>query len=502
MKTIDIAVVGGGPAGISAALEAAKRGAEVVLFDEHETIGGQLFKQIHKFFGSKRHFAGYRGFEIADMLLEDMHNCGVHVELSSVVYGIFPGNRLGVSKNGTNSIVCAQKIILATGASEIALPFPGWTLPGVMGAGAVQTMMNMHRVLPGKRFIMIGAGNVGLIVSYQLLQSGAEVKAVVDIKPTITGYEVHAAKLRRAGVPILLEHTVVEAIGENYVEEVVIAARNSNGGVIEATKKRIETDVVCIAVGLQPLIELALMAGCTCELKPEFGGYVPVRDSNMETTVQGIYIVGDLSGVGEASAAMEEGRLAGLAASRSLGFEVDDFDDLKESIRDNLTVLKENPDKTVTDSTPRTEEVPVQNNQAKIRIECYSNIPCNPCETACPSNAITVGDPITNVPVIDYGRCTGCGLCIAACPGLAIFSVDYSYSDDEAIVSFPYEFFPLPKPGDIVDAVDREGNPAVQATIYKVLSSKKFDRTNVISMIVPKQYAEIVRSITRGTREE
>ena len=150
--TTDVAVVGGGVAGLVAAIEASRYGAKVHLIDENAGPGGQLFKQIHKFFGSHRHYAGIRGFEIGEELLEEARKNGVQVLLNSFVFGIF-GKRIGIIENQTSSKwLEAKVIILCCGASEKTVMFPGWTLPGVMGAGAAQTLINVHRVLPGKRF--------------------------------------------------------------------------------------------------------------------------------------------------------------------------------------------------------------------------------------------------------------------------------------------------------------------------------------------------------------
>jgi len=130
-----------------------------------------------------------------------------------------------------------------------------------------------------------------------------------------------------------------------------------------------------------------------------------------------------------------------------------------------------------------------------VVIECAQEIPCNPCEAACPNGAIKVGEPITNLPVLAEEKCTGCGLCIAACPGQAIFVIDMTYSEAEATVQLPYEFLPLPAKGDLVDGLDREGQKICTARVLKVLNPKKFDRTPVITIAVPKECAMAVRNI-------
>lgn len=128
-------------------------------------------------------------------------------------------------------------------------------------------------------------------------------------------------------------------------------------------------------------------------------------------------------------------------------------------------------------------------------IECAQEIPCNPCEEACPFGAITVGDPITNLPTLDEEKCTGCGTCIAACPGLAIFMLNGSR--DKAQISFPYEYYPLPTKGDEVDCVDRAGNFIVKGTVLRIVKPPKYDATAVITVEVPMNYMKIVRSIKR-----
>jgi len=345
----EVVVIGGGPSGLSVAIEVAKRGAEVLVVDENLRAGGQLFKQIHKFFGSSAHQAGVRGIDIASELLEQARECGVEVWLNSVVVGLFKEKKVTIKKTlADNSekleIIQAKKIVIATGASENAVSFKGWTLPGVMGAGAAQTMINVNRVLPGKRILMIGSGNVGLIVSYQLLQAGAEVVGVIEAAPQIGGYGVHAAKIRRAGVPIYTSHTIQEARGKKSVEEAVICKVNDKWQPIEGTEKILEVDTITIAAGLKPLIELATMHDCKCSFVPQLGGWVPLHNENMETTNSGIYLVGDVTGVEEANTALEEGRLAGIAIAEALKYiSSKDAGKLKKEIWQRLDELRMGP---------------------------------------------------------------------------------------------------------------------------------------------------------------
>jgi len=342
MKT-EIAIVGAGAAGLTAAIEACQAGARVTVVDENERPGGQLFKQLHKFFGSQAHRAGTRGFGIGRELLDESEELGVDVLLDAVCWGLFDGNRLALRRGDRSELLHYQKLIIATGASENPITFPGWTLPGVMGAGAAQTVVNIHRVLPGRRVLMVGAGNVGLIVSYQLLQAGAEVVAVVEGLPRIGGYGVHASKIRRAGVPILTSHTILRADGTDSVSSATIAQVDANWQPVEGTERVLDVDTICLAVGLSPLSELAWMAGCEFTYVPSLGGHIPVHSEEMETTVPDVYVAGDIAGVEEASTAMEEGRLAGLAAAEALGYGSERLRQQKAEARLALNQLRAGP---------------------------------------------------------------------------------------------------------------------------------------------------------------
>jgi len=130
-------------------------------------------------------------------------------------------------------------------------------------------------------------------------------------------------------------------------------------------------------------------------------------------------------------------------------------------------------------------------------IECIEEIPCNPCEVACKFKAIKIGKPITNIPILDESLCIGCGLCIAKCPGLAIFTIDKTYSDEEGLISFPYEYLPLPITDSIVEAVNREGKVVSSGKVIKVLNIKSFDRTPVVTIAIPKEKLDEVRGIKR-----
>ncbi len=211
----DVVVIGGGPAGMMAAINASDAGAKVVLLDENPMLGGQLVKQTHKFFGKREQFAGVRGIKIAEILQEELKKRNVEIFLETSALMLLQNGEeklvVGVKKNKELVEFKGKTVVVATGAMERMIPFENNDLPGVYGAGAIQTLMNTYGVKPGDRVLIVGAGNVGLILAYQLYQAGVKVEAIVEAMPKIGGYFVHAAKVRRLGIPILTRHTILRA---------------------------------------------------------------------------------------------------------------------------------------------------------------------------------------------------------------------------------------------------------------------------------------------------
>lgn len=520
MKRYDLIIVGAGPSGLSAAIEAAKRGLEVVVFDENEKPGGQLFKQIHKFFGSKEHRAKVRGFVIGQQLLDEAAEVGVKVVLNATVIGLYQDKEVVVKIGEEINHYKADAVVIATGAAENMVTFPGWTLPGVIGAGAAQTMMNLHGVLPGKKVLMLGSGNVGLVVSFQLLQCGCDVVALVDAAPRVGGYGVHAAKVARTGVPFYLSHTIVKAEGEDSVTGVTIAEVDDKFQFIPGTEKHFDVDTICLAVGLSPMSQLLKMAGAQMEDNPKRGGQVPICDEYGRTSIPGVFVAGDVSGIEEASSAMIEGRMAGVVAAEYLGFieseEMDkqlvDMETALDGLRQGMFAPK-NRGKAIEKTEEgidisinllkkgyvaddEIERFPGVTHKKGIHpvIECTQNIPCNPCQDACPKKCISIGSNITSLPiVVEDSDCINCGMCVASCSGQAIFLVDEDCGDGTATVTLPYEFLPLPEEGTKGIALGRSGQEVCKAEVVSVKTAKAFDKTHLLTMRVPKEYAMTAR---------
>ncbi len=344
MDKAEILVIGSGPAGLKAALSAAEQGAEVTLVERDPFLGGQLVKQTHMFFGSKEQYAAERGFKIAEKLSREVEaHPGIRVLCDTTALGYYDDGVVSLEVKGRFATVKPQSLIMATGAQENTLMFPNCDLPGVYGAGAVQTLMNVHGIIPGKRVAMVGAGNIGVIVSYQLLQAGVEVPAIVEALPHIGAYHVHASKVRRMGVPIYTSHTVLSAHGKDSLEKITMVAIDQDRQPVAGTEQELDVDVLCIAVGLTPLTEILFQAGCKMVYIPELGGHVAMRSDTLETSVPNIFVCGDVGGIEEASAAMVEGSIAGLTAARNFGYGKDSYEDQLAAARRELDSLRSGP---------------------------------------------------------------------------------------------------------------------------------------------------------------
>lgn len=512
IERYDMIVIGAGPAGLSAAIEAAKKGIRPIVFDENAKPGGQLFKQIHKFFGSKEHKAKVRGFKIGEELLQEAEKYGVEVVLNATVVGLYPEKEVTVRIGDEVKHYKGDAVLVATGASENMVNFKGWTLPGVIGAGAAQTMMNLHHIKPGKKVLMLGSGNVGLVVSFQLIQAGCEVVALADAAPRVGGYGVHAAKVARCGVPFYLSHTIVEAKGTDHVTGVVIGEVGSDWKVIPGTEKEFEVDTICLAVGLSPMSQLLNQAGC--QMKDTKGGYVPDCKEDGSTSVPGIFAAGDVSGIEEASSAMIEGRMSGATIACYLGYMEEDEKNARiEELEAQLDTLRQGmfAPKNRGKLVEKTEEgiavsenllergyvaeeeitrypgVTVQEGIHPV-IECTQNIPCNPCQDACPKGCICIGKNITSLPVVSTEhKCIGCGMCVASCSGQTIFLVEENVEPGYGEVTMPYEFLPLPEVGDKGIALGRDGKQVCEAEVTKVRTAPAFDHTNLLTIKVPNE---------------
>lgn len=326
MIQTDVMIIGGGPAGMNAALAAADSGAQVLLVDKFQKLGGQLVKQTHKFFGWAQRGAGTRGFNLAKQLAAQVNaQPNIKILLGYEVVGGYPDQTYLAVSWEDHVKISAKKVVVCTGAAERMILFENNDMPGVMGAGAVQTLMNEYGVLPGENFLIVGSGNVGVILAYQLLQAGANVDAIIDVLPKLGGaYWVHAAKVQRLGVPLLLKRTVLGVYGSEHVEEAVTIEVAENMEPIPGSEMHHKVDVVALAVGLMPMADLFQMLQVETIYIPELGGFVPWHDELGHTTNPNVYVAGDAGGIEEATTASLGGSIAGLVAAKELGFPVNE----------------------------------------------------------------------------------------------------------------------------------------------------------------------------------
>jgi len=513
----DVAIIGAGPAGLEAALTCYDAGAKnIILLDDKARIGGQLVLQTHTFFGNEELGASKRGFKIAKELADRISKTSIKVKLNSTVVGMYPDNMIAFRDEDKLNFLIAKKIIVCTGAMEKNLAFEGNYLPGIIGAGGAQTFMNLYGVRPGNKVLMVGGGNIGVIVAYQLLQAGAEVVAVIEAQNKFGAYQVHVDKVAALGVPMLPSHTIIKASPDETKERVgsaVIAKLDRQWNIVEGTQQTIECDTICIAVGLNPLNELLWQAGCDFKYIPELGE-IPAFDKFRKTSNPDIFVAGDSAAIGEASIARLEGHIAGLKASLDLGHEHPKY---KEELSHALGLLDNiesgsfgeklgaGKKKLIGEEKPKI-FTPKKFNQSvsasdfkgkesRVIVDCPQDIPCNPCEKYCPTKAIIIGKEINQQPDYDPDKCIGCGKCLSVCPGRAILLIQYNYSDSTSKVTLPFEFSPEPKKNDEVELLSKSGELVCKG---KVLDTKFFndkDKCSMVDVEVPKDKAFSIRSI-------
>ena len=337
----DVIIVGGGPAGLCAAKMLVGFNLSVLIIDRDQHLGGQLIKQTHKFFGSEKQYAKNRGFEIAKILIDEITNKpNIEIMLGAFVTGIYKDHVITLVKDNHYLKYKAKAFIIATGASEKSLAFENNDLPGIYGAGAIPTLMNVYGIMPEDDVLMVGSGNIGLIVSYQLLQAGVNVKGIIEASSNIGGYKVHASKLKRLGVPFYMQHTVKRAIGSQQLEAVEIIKLTDDFQPLENETKVIDVKALCIAVGLSPLSQLLSMAEVNMKYVKELGGLVPILNNLNQTSNPSIFACGDVSGIEEASSAMMEGSIAGLGVLKHLELTHPDHDALLKSYHLELSALR------------------------------------------------------------------------------------------------------------------------------------------------------------------
>jgi thioredoxin reductase len=331
----DILVVGAGPAGQHAVLAARAAGARVTLVDERGSLGGQYFKPLAK---AHRHVAPPDAQARAGLALAArLRDSGAEILSGAAVWGAFAPDEFALCPAGGGTrFLAPRRVILATGAHERALPFPGWTLPGVMTTGAGQTLARAWRVAPGRRVLIAGNGPLNLQLAVELLDAGIAVVALAESAPpprdaaallalARTAPDLLARGLRdrlrllRARVPVLHRRVVLRAEGEDALARVTLARLDADGSPIPGSEQAFDADALCCGYGFQPQNELARALGCAQDWDAARRMLVTRRDACGRTSLPGVFVVGDGAGLGGARVAAAEGHIAGAAAAADLG---------------------------------------------------------------------------------------------------------------------------------------------------------------------------------------
>ena len=450
-----VAIVGAGPAGLACREQLNAFGIDNLVIDSNPRIGGQFNMQTHQFFffEKEKKYGGMRGFDIAKTLAGDSQD---GILLNTTVWDILEGPRIAVKNfvNGQMGYVDAQFLVVATGAVPFMPPFENDDLPGVYTAAVFQKMMNQEHTLLGKRVLTVGAGNIGYLTSYQGMQAGATIRAIIEAMPREGGFPVQANRVRRLGIPIMTGYTLVRAIPNDDHTGIVgaVIAKCENFKPIPGTEQVVsDIDIINICTGLTPDNQLLT--------------------KGRELYGHRVYGVGDAVRIGEGTSAVLRGKQAAYEIAQDLGirYNYDDYLDISRQYIDSQqhpVRLLERP------NLPTSERMAAK---PFVQLDCLYGFACNPCTFSCPQGAIS--KPTTSsTPTVDYNKCIGCMACVNHCPGLAIFG--YDLAKNWCFLPIEYEV----QDGAEVFLVDNNGRKIGEGKVEKILH--KDNKTNVARVFV------------------
>ena len=336
MLETDVVVVGAGPAGLSAALQASLAGARVIVVDEYARPGGQYFKQPAEAFRLLDRSAMGRDFQAGIDLISQVERGGIEVLSDTIVWGAFDPHILEIYRAGECQQIAASRVVIATGAYDRPIAFPGWTLPGVITAGAAQTLLKNQWVIPGDRVLMAGTGPFQLPVAAHLVKAGATLVALLEASKVSAGWLTrvpavwkHLGKVReaqdylgtllKARIDFRPGWTILEARGKDQVEQAVIVQLDDDWHPIAGTEKVLDVDTICLGFGFIPSLQLPRLLGSASRWDAELPAWVTEHDADQRTSVPDVFVAGETTGIGGHDVAIGEGAVAGIKAAADLG---------------------------------------------------------------------------------------------------------------------------------------------------------------------------------------
>jgi len=460
-----VAIIGAGPAGLACREQLNAFGIDNLVVDAMSRIGGQFNMQTHQFFFFEREkrFGGMRGFDIAKSLagpspLEGGPQGSSGILLNHTVWDLLEGRRVAIKNIATGEMayIDAEHLVVATGAVPFMPTFENDDVPGVYTAAVFQKMMNQEHTLLGKRVLTVGAGNIGYLTSYQGMQAGATIKAIIEAMPHEGGFPVQANRVRRLGIPIMTGYMLLRAIpnDDNSGIKGAVIAQCENFKAIPGTEQVIDDiDIINICTGLIPDNQL-LTKG-----REVFG--------------HNVYGAGDAIRIGEGTSAVLRGKQVAYEVAQNLNirYNYDDYLDISRQYIDSQQHPVRLLDKPNLPTMERMVAKPF------VVTDCLYGFACNPCTFSCPQGAIS--KPTTgSTPTVDYNKCIGCMACVNHCPGLAIFG--YDLQKNVCFLPIEYEV----EEGAEVFLVDNNGQKVGEGKIEKIL--KKENKTNVARVQVAK----------------
>ena len=421
MNNFDLVIIGGGPAGIAAASTAASQGLTVALIDERPTLGGQIYKRVGPGFKVKSANEVGKDYFLGEKLIAELDSSNVELFLETLVATI-EDSAVVIARNGKHAEkLTYKKLLISPGAYDRPVAFPGWTLPGVITAGAAQSLVKTQRVLPGSRIFFAGSGPLALAFPAQLSGYGANIVGIIEAAPrpgllksirillSVAGnldlmrdaakYQFHLISNR---IPMTYRRIIVSANGKDRVESVTHAKVDKNWRVIPGSEKTVAVDALCVGYGFFPSIELFRLLGCELAYEESRGGAVVKLDEWGATSVANVFGAGDGTGISGSYVAIARGRLAALKIAFELG-------KISESSLANLAADFRKTFKR------RTKFQSAINNAYEIRSGIYEladnkTVICR-CESVTLENILPVLESTVDPSVVKaYTRC-GMGLC-------------------------------------------------------------------------------------------